>query len=279
MKKRLKLHLFLMAMIGFVAVAEASKTIAIVSDPSQWKLVWNDEFDRSKLDSSKWSRCERGRSDWNNTMSDDPQLLVIKDGVLQLRGIVNKNLKKDPAPYLTAGITSQGKFSFKYGKVEIRARFKSSQGAWPALWMLGANKGWPACGEIDLMEHLNFDKMVYQTVHSEYTLQIDKTGTPQAGSTAAIRRDAWNTYGCEWDEDKIIFTVNGNPTHIYPRVPEKGREQWPFNQSFYFIFSMQIGGQWVNGTGVTNPAHYPSGMEIDWVRVYSRRKQASSHQW
>lgn len=238
---------------------------------STWRLVWQEEFTGNKLDDTKWTLCTRAAPDWKNTMSDDPRLLTVRDGVLHLRGIVNDN-ENDPAPYLTAGVTSKNKYAFKYGKVQISARFKSAQGAWPALWMLGSSRGWPANGEIDLMEHLNFEEKVHQTLHSEYTVKIDKTNTPKKGSTAKIKRDDWNTYGCEWDADKIIFTVNGQPTHTYPRMPDKGEKQWPFNQPFYFILSMQIGGQWVNGSGATDPAHYPAWMEVDWVRVYSLRK-------
>jgi beta-glucanase (GH16 family) len=259
-----------------LAEVNMNKQVAAVLQGTTWELVWSDDFTDEELDDTKWSRCERGTPDWKNTMSDDPRLLKIDDGVLHLRGIVNDKRDKDPVPYLTAGVNSKGKFSFLYGKVQIRARFKSAQGAWPALWMLGNERGWPANGEIDLMEHLNFDHKIYQTVHSEYTVKIDKTHTPRKGSTAQIKRDEWNTYGCEWDEDKIVFTVNGQPTHTYPRLPEKGEKQWPFNQPFYFVLSMQIGGKWVNGSGPTNPAHYPAGIEVDWVRVYQRTTPANT---
>ena len=250
--------------------APAGKGGAAPASP-RWELAWHDEFDRSTLNLKNWTRCERGRSDWNNTMSDDPRLLKIQNGALLLTGVQNTDLEKDPAPYLTAGVTSKDKFQFQYGKAEIRARFKSAQGAWPAIWMLGLERGWPANGEIDLMEHLNFDDKVYQTVHSEYTVKIDKSNTPPKSGAAAIQRDEWNVYGCEWDEEKIVLAVNGKPTFTYPRVPEKGEAQWPFNQPFYFILSMQIGGSWVNGAGPTNPAHYPAVMAIDWVRVYRRQ--------
>lgn len=240
------------------------------SELSGWKLIWQDEFNGTAIDTSNWTLCERGKPNWCDTMSKDPQLLQVTNGVLHLRGIVNHDLQKDPSPYLTAGVTSKGKFTFKYGKVVIRARFKSAQGAWPALWMLGAEKGWPHCGEIDLMEHLNFDHIAYQTVHSDYTLNIDKSNTPKKGTTGPINRDDWNTYGCEWSADKIVFTINDTPTLTYPRVAEKGASQWPFDQAFYFILSMQIGGKWVNGSGPTNPDHYPAGMEIDWIRVYQQ---------
>ena len=202
-------------------------------------------------------------------MSESPELLTINDGAMTLHGI--QNPKSDGAPYLTAGVDSRNKFDFTYGKVQIRARFQSAQGAWPALWMLGAGKRWPANGEIDLMEHLNFDDKVYQTVHSPYTLKVDKTNTPKKGSITKIQRNDWNIYGCEWDAEKIVFTVNGKPTHTYPRVAEKGTKQWPFEQPFYFVLSMQIGGNWVNGSGATNPEHYPAKMTIDWIRVYQQQ--------
>lgn len=257
------------------AVGSDAAGVAIGKAPQDalaaWELVWQDEFEGDALDVSKWSRCKRGTPDWMNTMSDDPRLLKVENGVLHLLGMENDNKDKDDAPYITAGVTGQGKFAFQYGKVMIRARFKSAQGAWPALWMLGAERGWPANGEIDLMEHLNFDEIVYQTVHSEYTVKIDKTNTPKTGTTVPINRDDWNIYGCEWDDNKIVFTVNGKATHRYPRMPELGEKQWPFNQPFYFILSMQIGGNWVNGYGPTNPEHYPAGMEIDWVRLYKLR--------
>ena len=242
----------------------------------KWKLAWSDEFDGGKLDETKWTRCARGASDWDNTMSDDPDLLRIANSVMQLRGVENKNTATDASPYLTAGVTSKGKFSFKHGKAEIRARFKSARGAWPALWMLGADGSWPSSGEIDIMEHLNFDDKVYQTIHSEYTLKIDKTNTPPKGATAKIDRDGWNNYGCEWDGERIVLSVNGIQAHTYPRVAEKGAEQWPFDRAFYFIFSMQVGGNWVNGPGPTEPADYPAWMEIDWVRVFAEDKQAKS---
>ncbi len=166
---------------GSIDTHAQEQTGSTPAKQSKWTLVWQDDFVSDQLDNAHWTRCTRGNPDWKNTMSNDPRLLKIKDGVLQLRGIVNDTQDKDPAPNLTAGVSSKGKFSFQYGKVQIRARFKSAQGAWPALWMLGAEKGWPANGEIDLMEHLNFDHKIYQTLHSEYTIKMDKTNTPKKG--------------------------------------------------------------------------------------------------
>lgn len=256
------------------AIAHASQNAASTPpkhpDPSEWELVWQDEFTGNQLDKTKWTRCKRGRSNWNDTMSEDPGLLIIKDGVLHLRGIENDDKDKDPAPYLSAGITSKKKYFVKYGKMQIRARCKSAQGAWPALWMMPESRPSVGYGEIDIMEHLNSDDTVYQTVHSDYT-KHNRNKPPQRYCEAKIDRDAWNSYGIEWDEHRIIFTVNGKTSLSYPRMPELGENQWPFDTPYYFIFSMQIGGSWVNGSGPTNPDHYPAGMEIDWVRVYRHR--------
>jgi beta-glucanase (GH16 family) len=236
-----------------------------------WKLQWSDEFNggASGIDPHKWTLCDRGTSDWNDTMSDDPRCLAVKGGRLQLRGFANDGKDKATRPFLTGGVTTKKTFQFHHGKIEIRARFKNAKGAWPALWMLGVNGGWPKNGEIDLMEHLNFDDVVHQTVHSDYTLNLDRTSTPEKSLTTRIERDDFNTYGAEWDANRIVFTVNGKPTLSYPRVPEKGAAQWPFDQPFYIIMSMQIGGKWV---GAPDPKDYPAGMEVDWVRVYSPDK-------
>lgn len=232
-----------------------------------WKLVWHDEFDGPSIDSTKWSACERGPSDWNNTMTRDRRCFAVKNGCLQLRGFENKDRKSDPSPFLTGGVHSKGKFAFTHGKIVIRARFKSAKGAWPALWMIGSEGSWPHNGEIDLMEHLNHDDIVHQTVHSHWANNVDHCNSIPKTHTTRVRRDDFNTYGVERGPDKLVFTVNGKPTFTYPRTPEKGPGQWPFDRPFHLIFSMQIGGGWV---GKPDPKEYPSGMEIDWVRVYER---------
>ena len=125
MKRELEAFAFLVNCLILVSnvsagtnAATSSSTISPEhSGQSEWELVWEDDFAGEALDQSNWTLCKRGNADWKNTMSDDPRLLKIENGVLHLRGIVSDKKDEDPAPYLTAGVNSKGKFAFRYGKV------------------------------------------------------------------------------------------------------------------------------------------------------------------
>lgn len=249
----------------------ASATLAFAAP--KWELIWSDEFDGKKIDMKKWSYIPRGKTNWNSYMSDKPehrsQLFDMRNGNVVLRGIVNPDKESDPVPYLTGGIRTQGKFSFCYGKVEIRAKVGCAQGAWPALWMMPDYKGaegWPKSGEMDLLEHLNFENQAWQTIHTHYTYNLHVNNPPRF-STAKINKDDYNVYALEWTPDELRFYVNGKHNFTYPHlknVPAE-KKQWPFNNFFYIMLDMQLGGGWV---GQVNPAHLPVEMLVDYVRVY-----------
>ena len=203
-------------------------------DNPQWQLVWEDDFNSPVLDTNKWSKIDRGRSDWDRHMSHDPAGYEIRDGKLILRGIINTN-SADDAKAITGGVTTRGKFSFTYGKVEIRAKLGHVQGAWPAFWMLPSHapkgEGYP--GEIDIMEHLNFDHICYQTVHTHYTLDLGIKTNPVSHAVAPFNSEEFNVFGLEWSADKLVFTVNGRPTFTYPRIQTDKAGQWPYDQPYY----------------------------------------------
>jgi beta-glucanase (GH16 family) len=233
-----------------------------------WKLVWSDDFQKDNfIDQSKWLRIERGKSDWNRHMSSNPACYAVKDGKLILKGIRNPD-PADDVKVITGGVTTRGKFEFCGGKVEIRAKLGAAKGAWPAFWMLSQSKkhgGYPHSGEIDIMERLNHETRIYQTVHSNYTLNLGGSHTPEHHGTTPFDPAVFNTFGLEWFPDKLVFTLNGKPTFTYPKIETDKPGQWPFDQPFYLLLDMQLGGKWV---GEIDETQLPVQMEIDWVKVY-----------
>lgn len=233
-----------------------------------WELVWEDDFNQTDgFDQNVWSKIPRGRADWQNYMSDFDSLYSVRDGNLILRGMVNQSLPNDTAPYLTGGLYTKDKMSFTHGRIEIKARLFGAKGAWPAFWLLPQNGKWPDGGEIDIMERLNGEDIAYQTVHSHYTYVLGKED-PAKGSTGKINPDDYNTYVVELYPDSLSFYINDTHTFTYPRVPEAEAEgQYPFNQPFYLLLDMQLGGTWV---GEVDPDDLPVEMWIDHVRYYKK---------
>lgn len=231
-----------------------------------WELVWEEEFDGTDIDYSVWSKIPRGKSDWNNYMSDYDSLYEVADGNLILRGIVNNVLPNDTAPFITGGIFTKDKKVFGEGRLEIRAKLNGATGAWPAFWMLPENAQWPLGGEIDIMERLNYDTIAYQTVHTNYTYNLNIKNPPN-GATAPINPEDYNTYAVEKLSDSLLFYINDNLTFKYSRIETDEEGQFPFNdQDFYLLLDMQLGGSWV---GKVDPETLPVEMYIDRVRFYT----------
>ena len=235
-----------------------------------YKVIWEENFeDSTKLDKN-WSKIPRGKSDWDNYMSDYDGLYKVENGNLILRGIKNTVLPNDEAPYLTGGIYTKGKMTFDHGRIEIKARLFGSRGAWPAIWMLPENEKWPDGGEIDIMERLNADKYIYQTVHSDYTDKQGIKDNPKAGIVAHIKPDNYNVYAVELFPDSIQFFVNDIRTFTYPRIETDKTGQFPYgDKKFYLLIDMQLGGNWV---GNVNEQDLPAQMHIDWVRYLKKEK-------
>lgn len=233
-------------------------------------IVFWDDFDQTDSipDISKWSLCPPQTSAWNRYMSNSYDQAYVSDGKLVLLG------EKVGGTYKTGGVQSAGKFDFQYGKVEVNARFtETAQGGWAAIWMMPKSStpiynGWPACGEIDIMEQLNHDGYVYQTIHSHYKNTLGYNN-PTPTITAPINVGAFNTYGVEWTEESLVFSVNGVTTLTYPNLnleDEDTKKQWPFCSPYYLILNQAVGG---SGTwpGPITDTQLPAKMEVDWVRV------------
>jgi len=237
--------------------------------PESWTLIWEDRFEGEELNSENWSVPERNNADWGNYMSDCEKCIVLRNNKLLLRGIVNDDvMPADSAFFLTGGVISKGKKAFKYGKIEIRAKLETARGAWPALWLLADENRYgkyPRNGEIDIMERLNDEQQIYQTVHSYYTLVLEEKENPPYYTTVKLNPEEYNIYGLKWYPDRLVFMLNGEETFTYPKLDNVDPTQWPFDQPFYILMTMQLGGSWV---GEVEPDDLPVEMEIDWVRWY-----------
>ena len=232
-----------------------------------WKLKYTEDFKGQRLNPKLWKRLSgtaNSGPDWQRNVSPRPDLVVVKDGVLLLKGVRNTNMAEDPRRVLAGGVSTSGLFNMKYGKLEIRAKLEGQTGAWPAIWMMPQNPVgiWPECGEIDILEHLNYDDFVYQTVHS--TWAEAHPNNPPNGGRGAIKVNDWNVYTLEWLPNKIVWRVNGKMTHSYARV-DGSHERWPWDVPFYLMIDMQLGGNWVGGI---DESTLPVTMHIDWIKFY-----------
>lgn len=263
------------AKLLFCALCALFAVPAVSFAETDWVLVFSDEFDGDTLDATKWTRTPKQSSNWNQYMDDsDPALAEIRDGCLVLKGTKDTEDPND-RDYREAGVWTRDKFTLQYGKVEFRARFDSVQGVWPALWLNSGAYGWPTGGEIDVMEHLNYEGRVYQTIHMGGKDGVENKDW-SFGVTPGIDKTVFNTYGVEWEPGEIRFFVNGRLTGTFTKE-NTSAEHWPFDKEdngFYLIMSMQIGGNWVENAGenkgIDAAALYRDGaeIEIDYVRVW-----------
>lgn len=230
------------------------------------RLVWADEFNGNNLDTVSWNRCPQGIKQWSRHMSPADTVCRIGSGTLQLFGLRTPAELNDPRPCITGGVNSKGKRSIRLGRIDVRARVVGGKGFWPAIWLVpDSNIAWPRGGEIDIMEHLNHDSEVHQTVHTYRTWKgWEKPAINHA--TTPVEPSEFNVYSVEISQDKIDFFVNGKKTHTYPRMKPEVENQFPFpNNPFYLILSAQLGGDWVGEIGLEE---LPVVMEIDYVRFY-----------
>lgn len=234
-----------------------------------WQLVWSDEFSGDELDKTSWSRCLRYGSPWNRHMSLLDSLVKVQNGVIELWGINRPEGYQDSLKFLTGGVDSRGLRSIKNGRIDVRARLDCAQGFWPAIWMMPeSNLPWPEAGEIDIMEHLNFDDYIYQTVHSGH---IEGLRQPKTQHDHKEKEDVtiFNVYSVEITSSEIIYYINNRKTFSYPRLDPEPEGQYPFDDyEYYMILSAQLGGHWI---GPIEAEQLPVKMEVDYVRFYEKR--------
>jgi len=238
-----------------------------------FNLVWNDEFDVNGIpDDTKWS-YDLGGNGWGNDelqyYTSDPINVRVKDGKLEIEA----HYYKDAAiKYTSARLVTRQKGDWLYGKIDVKAKIPTGKGTWPAIWMLSTDRqygGWPASGEIDIMEHVGYDQnRIHGSIHTE--AYNHKIGTQKSNQiiipTASTE---FHVYSIDWDSTKIDFFVD-NEKYFSFSNEHKTSAEWPFDKRFHLILNLAFGGAWGGAQGIDNSC-LPAKMEVDYVRVYEKK--------
>ena len=234
-------------------------------------LVWNDEFSGTTLDANVWNyEIGNGSGGWGNNeleyYTNSPKNTLVSNGNLVMEA---RKESIGGFNYSSARLTTKDKKSFTYGRVDIRAKLPKGKGIWPALWMLGSNinsVGWPASGEIDIMELLGQEpSKAYGTLH--YGASPATHG--QKGSSYSLNGtsfyDQFHVFSMEWKQDEIKLYIDNN-LYLTVTKTDLGTSPYPFNAPFFFIFNVAVGGNWPGSPDATTT--FPQRMIVDYVRVF-----------
>ena len=252
----------------------------VVLDPNSvdyWdnaELVWSDEFDGTTISTTNWS-FETGNHGWGNNELQNYQAqgnTRVSGGILKIIAKKNNNSAVNGA-YTSARLNS--KRSFKYGRMEIRAKMPEHKGngTWPALWMLGDNihtVGWPLCGEIDMMEYVSYKpNTTHFSIHSKANNHSDGTEITSGEVELESIEEEFHNFGLLWSEKYIKFYVDDidNIQFTFRRPIAPNNNNWPFSNDFYFLMNIAVGGNWGGYQGV-DATIFPAIMEVDYIRVY-----------
>lgn len=264
-----------------------------------YNLIWHDEFNAGTLDMSLWNydtgyylNDDPGTWGWGNNelqwYSDSEKNVFLKDGKLHLRAYEEpKSFPQDPnryARYSSGKVTTKDKFTFKYGRIDFRAKLPKGNGLWPAFWLLPNDNiygTWAASGEIDVMEargrlpgsssgalHFGGAWPANTYISGEYTFPEGKT----------IDSD-FHVYSLVWEEDNMKWYVDGKcffkaTSDQWYSLGAQGNPLAPFDQEFYIIMNLAVGG-WFDGGITPNPGEIPATVEVDYVRVYKPSKEST----
>ena len=231
------------------------------------KVVWSDEFEGEALSppDPRWWSHETGQHGWGN---DELQAYTAEpsnachdgDGNLVIRAL------RTEGGFTSARLISKGRFDFRYGRLEARALLPPGAGLWSAIWMLGTDigaVGWPACGEIDMVENLGSEPdRVFGTVHCP-----GHFGSAGVGGSTILRPtrcERFKLFAVEWRPGSIVWSVDGLDYHSV--TSEQLGPSWVFDHPFYLLMNLAIGG--TLGGVVSEATRFPAELKVDYIRVY-----------
>lgn len=268
----MKKSLLTKALLTFSVIGTVFAFSNTVKAADNYELVWSDEFNGNSLDTNTWN-YEIGTGSWgwgnNEQQYYTDRNIKVSNGTMK---ITAKREDYGGMKYTSSRITTKNKKNFKYGKIEARIKMPKFKGVWPAFWMLGANQdsvGWPKCGEIDIVEAINDENLVYGTLH--WFHDPGNNNADSGSSVAVADRTEYHVYGVEWTADKLRWYVDGK---VYRTMDVSNDSFSEVRKEYFVIFNMAIGGQWP-GYDIDETA-FPATMEVDWVRAYKKVEETTT---
>jgi beta-glucanase (GH16 family) len=240
-----------------------------------YNLVWADEFNGDALNLDDWTyeigdgcpnNCGWGNNELEYYREDNTSIV---DGHLV---ITAKQQSFGDRDYTSSRLVTKGKQQFKFGRIDIRAALPKGQGIWPALWMLGSNidaVGWPACGEIDIMELTgDLPNRILGTIHygANTSQHQSNSGTKYLDGQATFQ-DEFHVFSINWENNIIEFLLDGEVYHTITPATLNGAP-YPFNKNQFFIFNVAVGGNWPGSPDASTS--FPQHMIVDYVRVFQK---------
>ena len=281
---KIKLHIKGAAIIQkitftLMSVHESSpQTYTQRMEGADWSMVWSDEFNGTEIDTSKWM-FDVGNWGWGNDeiqyyTKADQKNARVKEGNLIIEAIKNAQTNI----WTSARLTTRGKVSFLYGKIEFRARVPEKKGYWAAGWLLGdsyVDEGsWPYCGEIDILENVGYeiqplsgDGIAHLSVHTPaYYFKRNN----QITSTTLVKDmvGSFHTFTMEWSPNGMTGLIDGVASYVYDKTAND--LEWPFYKAHNLIINLAMGGNWGGAQGI-DPDLTSQKLIIDYVRVFEKR--------
>lgn len=280
------LYLLMLALVA-TGLATSCGSSEEVGSPKRWELTMADEFDGeagTPPDPAIWT-YDVGGDGWGNNQlefNSDRIENVSLDGAgnLRIRALEESFMGND---YTSGRIKTQGLFEQQHGRFEARIKLPEGAGLWPAFWMLGANIDvvpWPGCGEIDIMEFVGRDPgRMFGTLHGPGYSAGDAI-TNDVRLEGESFADDFHVFAIEWDPGRIAFSLDGQVVdgavvggevyHIVRSADVSGRGDWVFNNEFFLLLNLAVGG--TLGGPVGPDTVFPADMLVDYVRVFERAR-------
>jgi beta-glucanase (GH16 family) len=269
---------YVLAVAGYVSLLGACSA-AERQAPSSWTLQWHDEFDGSRLDSASWTIVHMP-DPFNEELQYYPDRpagspnanVFLEDGMLVIEA---RREDYQHRRYTSGRLNTKDKREFLYGRFEARMRLPAEVGMWPAFWLLGSNideVGWPACGEIDVMEGKGrLPEWTSGALHRGPAPEQNLVTAAEYRLPAGDFHREWHQFAVEWEPTQIRWYVDDVLFQTVDRPQEVQAAYWPFDgaSSFFIILNLAVGG-WFDEPHTPPEAMEPQRLLVDYVRVYRR---------